>query len=243
MVRGRIVAGNIYHVLNRGVDGRKIFLDDHDYFRFVHNLFEFNDQNEINNGTYYFRQNQSTKALRAPYIAPERERKPRKLLVEVLAFALMPNHYHLLLRPRVDCGITKFMQRLNAGYAMYFNGKNKRQGTLFQGRYKSIVVERDAHFIHLPYYIHCNPLDLRAPEWRRREMKNTKSAIDFLKSYRWSSHMDYCGIKNFPSVTQRETLLRFFGGEKEYKKTFERWIGDFDRTSGANIVDIALEPI
>ena len=240
MVREKIIAGNIYHVLNRGVDGRKIFNDDRDYLRFIHDLFEFNDQHPINNNLHHFRQNQHNE-IGSRYVGGKHQK--RKFLVELLAFALMPNHYHLLIKPLTDDALLKFIRRLNVGYAYYFNQKNHRQGTLFQGRYKSIVVENDAHFIHLPYYIHCNPLDLNSPEWRKREMKNKKSAIELLNKYRWSSHMYYAGIKNFQSVTQREHLLKFFGGANEYKKTFERWIGDFDSVEQENMTTIALEPI
>ena len=137
MVR-EIVAGNIYHILSRGVDKRKIFLDNGDYFRFIHDLFEFNDTAPINNTTYRFRSN--SKVIARPYIY---DKRPRKLLVEILIFCLMPNHYHLLLRPRFDNGITKFMKRLNMGYARYFNEKYKRSGTLFEGRYKSVSVKKD----------------------------------------------------------------------------------------------------
>ncbi|MDE2001122.1 MAG: transposase, partial [Patescibacteria group bacterium] len=131
------VTGNTYHVLNRGVDKRKIFLDESDYFRFIHDLFEFNDQNPINNVTYHFNGRNNSKDLASPYIGAER--KPRKLLVEILAFCLMPNHYHLLLRPKLDNGISLFMRKLNMGYAKYFNQKYERNGTLFQGRYKSVA--------------------------------------------------------------------------------------------------------
>lgn len=231
-MREKIITGNIYHALNRGVDKRNIFMDEADRFRFVHDLFEFNNIEAINNLTYYF--NNNPKVIARPYI----ERKPRKLLVEILAFTIMPNHYHLILRPLFDNGITLFMKRLNMGYARYFNEKYERNGALFQGRYKSIAVTNEAHFIHLPYYIHLNPLDLIAPEWRKRELKNYKKAVEFLKSYRWSSHLDYLGIKNFPSVTSREFLLEFFGGTKEYQRKTEDWLKNLDLE---NIKDISLE--
>ncbi|MBI4991796.1 MAG: transposase [Candidatus Harrisonbacteria bacterium] len=234
-MKRKIITGGVYHVLNRGVDKRKIFLDDQDYFRFIHDLFEFNDEQPINNGTYYF-QNQS-KVIARPYIG-DKERRPRKLLVEILVFSLMPNHYHLLLRPKIEDGITKFMKRLNMGYARYFNEKYKRSGALFEGRYKSVAVIDEAHFIHLPYYIHFNPLDLIAPEWRERNLKNYKKVITFLESYRWSSHLDYIGKKNFPSVTQREFLLEFFGGNKEYESKINNWLEELDLS---NFGDFLLE--
>ncbi len=120
------------------------------------------------------------------------------------------------------------MQKLNAGYVLYFNEKYERRGTLFEGRYKAVSVKTNSHFIHLPYYIHLNPLDLIAPEWRTRELKSYRGAIGFLKSYRWSSHLDYTGVKNFPSVTQRDFLLKFFGGSNKYKSSVTKWMKDLD---------------
>jgi len=226
MVR-EIVAGNIYHILSRGVDKRKIFSDDKDYLRFIHDLFEFNDIESPTNLNYFFKKN--SMVIARPYI---HDKRPRKLLVEILTFCLMPNHYHLLLRPRFDNGITKFMKKLNMGYARYFNEKYKRSGTLFEGRYKSISVKNEAHFIHLPFYIHLNPLDLKSPEWRNKEV------IKFLENYRWSSFPDYVGKKNFPSVTQREFLLEFFEGPEQYKKDTIKWLKEMDLEE---IKDLTLE--
>lgn len=114
-MRRRTTPGNVYHVLNRGVDKRNIFLGDKDYLRFIHDLFEFNDTKSVNNVTYFFRQ---SKDVGRPYI--ESEREPRELLVEILAFCLMPNHYHLLLRPIVQEGVSHFMKKINGGVCKIF---------------------------------------------------------------------------------------------------------------------------
>ena len=216
----------IYHVLNRGVDKRKIFLDETDHLRFVHNLFEFNDVNSINNNFYSFRDD--FKSYHDNDIASRYNKKPRKLLVDVLAFVLMPNHYHLLLKPRYENSITNFMKKINIGYAKYFNEKYQRVGTLFQGRYKAIQIIKDSHFIHIPHYIHLNPLDLKFPEWRERKIKSHKEALRYIKNYRWSSFLDYIGIKNFPSVTQRNYLLDFFGNSSEVEKYTTDWLKDIE---------------
>ena len=210
----------IYHVLNRGVDKRNIFLDKKDYYRFIHDLFEFNNEDPTLNLHYTFKQN--------PIDVGHRYIKPRKLLVDILVFCLMPNHYHLLVKAKKEDALAMFMKKLNGGYAKYFNTKNSRVGALFQGKYKAIPVTNDAHFIHLPYYIHFNPLDISFPEWRKRKIKNPRKAIEFLSSYRWSSHLDYSGKKNFPSVTNRAFLLEYFGGHEEYIKNIEEWLNDFD---------------
>lgn len=213
----QIESGEIYHVLNRGVDKRRIFLDDHDRLRFIHNLYEFNDyKTSFNNGRFF-----ASKSLldRTDQFAGRREP-----LVDMLAFCLMSNHYHLLLRQLSENGLVKFLSKLNAGFAKYFNQRHGRIGTLFQGRFKSIPIVDESHFIHIPYYIHCNPLDSIAPKWREREVTNPEKAISFLDNYRWSSHLDFCGKRNFPLITKRDFLLEIFGGEKKYRQRIEEWI-------------------
>lgn len=199
-------------------------MDDRDHFRFIHDLFEFNDIAHAENLFYH---------LRNPSIAVGqhyelRHRPARKLLVNILTFCLMPNHYHLLLQPLVKNGVPLFMKKLNGGYVQYFNKKHERTGTLFERKYRSVLVDNQAHFIHLPYYIHLNPLDFKMPEWRERELKNYREAINFLNSYRWSSHLDYIGKNNFPSVTQRNFLLDIFEGESGYEKKLTDWLKNTD---------------
>lgn len=165
--------------------------------------------------------------LRSPYIG-KRIKSPRILLVDIYAFCIMDNHYHLMLSPRSENALSFFMKKLNLGYAKYFNEKYKRSGALFQGRFKRVQIEHESHFVHLPYYIHFNPLDISYPEWRDRNLKSFPNAIEFLNSYRWSSHLDYCGVKNFPSITQRELVLEFFGGTDAYKKASTEWLRDLN---------------
>jgi len=218
---------DIYHVLSRGVDKRKIFLDKGDYLRFIHNLFVLNNQKVIHTTHYNFErfENQNEKGdIASPHIKKE----SRKLLVEILAFCLMPNHYHLLLSPSVEGGIPKFMKKLNMAYAKYFNVRYKRKGTLFESRYKSILVNNSNYFLNLPYYIHLNPLDMEFSEWRNRKIKDHDKAIEYLNNYRWSSHLDYCGKKNFPSVTNRELLLDVFGGQEKYNKDINKWLEEME---------------
>lgn len=227
MKKPTFVENEIYHIFNRGVEKRQIFLDDRDYLRFIHDLFEFNDENSVFNVSYYF--NSKSNEVEPRYL--KKEQKPRKLLVEILIFTLMPNHFHLLLRQKRERGIVKFMQKLGTGYSMYFNKKYERVGGLFQGRFKAVLVKEEAHFIHLPFYIHTNPLDLNY---------GGSTSIDYLKNYRWSSFPDYIGKKNFPSVTSRGFLLEFFGGEKEYEKATKNWSEEKEENL-KEIKDVLLE--
>ena len=220
----------VYHIENRGVDKRKIFLDKEDYLRFIHDLYEFNDIVPAETTFYRFNKFYDVARRNIDIDGGEGEKIRKKRIVDLLAFCLMPNHYHLLLIPKKTEYLTLFMKKLNGGYAKYFNEKYGRTGTLFERRFKRILIKREEHFKHLPYYIHCNPLDLKYTEWRQRELENPKEAIKFLERYRWSSHLDYLGIKNFPSVTQREFLFNVFEGEKSYRDSIEYWLKSFDLT-------------
>jgi putative transposase len=128
----------------------------------------------------------------------------------------MPNHYHMLVSEKIEDGIPLFMKKLNMGYARHFNEKYKRSGALWQGKYKKLLIERDGHFMYIPYYIHLNPLDLVMPSWRNGKVRKFSNALRYLESYRWSSHLDYIGLKNFPSVTQREFLSDVLGTKGQY---------------------------
>ncbi len=212
----------IYHIYNRGVEKRNIFTEDIDYVRFLHDLFELNNQNKSPNITYHF------KALKNSEARPSNlKREPRELLVEIFGFVLMPNHYHLILKQKSDNGVIRFMQKLGTGYAMFFNQKYERVGSLFQGKFKSILVDKDSYLIHLLNYIHFNPLDLNLGG----------PASEYLRKYRWSSFLDYIGEKNFPSITSRDFMLNYFGEtnrEERYKKEAEEWLREKDK----NISDI-----
>lgn len=228
MKKPAFVSEHLYHIYNRGVEKRKVFQDDNDRFRFIHDLFEFNDEAPALNVVYRF--NKQSMEVQPQYIEMGR-REPRKLLVDILAFCLMPNHYHILVKQRLDGGIVNFMKKLGTGYTMYFNQKYKRVGPLFQGRFKAILVDNESHFIHLPYYIHMNPLDLIMPEWREGTIPDFNKTISFLENYRWSSYLDYIGKKNFPSVTQREFLSNFFESPIKYKQETIRWIKELGADS------------
>ncbi len=233
--KDNLVSGQIYHIYNRGVDKRDIFMDDEDRFRFIHDLFEFNDSNpspNINN----FLNSKKRESLEVGL--PKIDKKPRKVLVEILVFCMMDNHFHLIVRQKIENGITLFMRKLGTGYTNYFNKKYDRNGALFQGRFKSVCVKDDSHLMYLPIYIHLNPLDLKFHEWREKKIKNYIEAIKFLDSYRWSSYLDYTGQKNFPSLINKDFVLSRVGDEKKYKNEIINWLKNFDESK---ILGVSLE--
>lgn len=224
---------HIYHIYNRGVEKRDIFMDDGDYIRFIHHLYSFNDINTpLNLRTGKFKTNEVEPRLLKIYDTHKRE-----LLIEILAFALMPNHYHLMVRQKTDGGIVKFMQKLGTGYTMFFNEKYDRSGHLFQGKFKTVLIEEDAHFMYLPYYIHLNPLAL----FNKRGSTSFIKQVEFLEEYKWSSLSDYIGKKNFPSVIHKDFLMKSFDGEKMYRKEVREWLRSDQGDNFNSIKEILLD--
>ncbi len=247
MLRPKFFKNEIYHIYNRGVDKRNVFLDDFDHLRFIHDLFEFNDIAAAPSINARVGRQKSEYIMASDLIKyvevrlPHIKRKPRKLLVEILCFCLMDNHFHLMIRPLVEGGVTKFMRKLGTGYTNYFNLKYERAGALFQGKFKAVHLKDDAHFLYLPFYIHFNSLDFKFPEWREGKLRNPKAAIEYLKNYRWSSLPDYIGTKNFPSVTQRDFLNTTLGEPDKHKKAVEKWLKNMDLSTIENFKNINLE--
>lgn len=211
----------LFHVLNRGVDGRILFKDSGDYVRFIHNMYEFNDANPV------------PQSNRRPNDITEKTIKEREILVDVHAWVLMRNHYHLLLSERREGGISLFMRKLNVGYANYFNERYQRSGTLFQGRTKKIHIETDAYFLYILHYIHLNPLDYLegAQEWRVRDTSKTAGVgfsqlQKYLHQYRWSSYQDYLGKKNFPSILTTTLFQERLGDVQRSTEKYLQGISD-----------------
>jgi len=140
-----LVSGEHYHVFNRGVDKRNVFLDKEDYLRFYQSLHLFNSIESIVNFDHALVKSKSIN------IDNNQEK-----LVEIEAYSLIPNHYHLIIKQLVDGGISEFMQRIGTGYTSYFNQKNERTGALFQGRYKKIHISTDEQYNYLFAYVNEN---------------------------------------------------------------------------------------
>ena|SRR3989338_6649178 len=226
----------LWHVLNRGVEGRDLFLDPQDYARFVHNLYEFNDAQPADNLARLF----DSSGMR-DFVNPS-FRGTRELLVEIHGWVLMRNHYHLLLSELVEGGISLFMRKLNTGYANYFNVRYARIGTLFQGRTKKVLIERQAHFLYILHYLHLNPLDyLKGAEgWRQRDkgrVPNIREALAHLDGYRWGSYLDYAGKKNFPSIL---TKNRFEDRSGEYVRNLRDYLRNAEEP-GEDFANLWLE--
>lgn len=167
---------NYYHIYNRGVDKRKIFMDEKDYENFLHRLHQSNDKNYS-----------STHKIRCEYKRDE--------YADILAYVLMPNHFHLFVQEREGEEVWRFLSRVLNGYTKYFNKKHERSGRLFESKYKSKIISSDGYFFHISKYIHLNPLSLIQKDWKKVGIKNQKSAMLYLESYPWSSIRSYLDLE------------------------------------------------
>jgi putative transposase len=211
------VNGEYYHVFNRGVEKRQLFLSDSDFERFIESMYLFND-------VYYLHRPDPVHRI-SLLSSSEITEFDREQLVDVVAYCLMPNHFHLLIEQRKDGGVSRFLHKLNKGYSRHFNIKNARTGTLYEGSFKAIHVGSESYLRHLPIYIHLNALDLIGEQWRERKVSNWGNAVRFLNNYRWSSHPAYMGQEQYLPIISPETTKRFFDGNSDYLLHLKKWSG------------------
>ena len=202
------MVGTVAHVCNRGVKRHNIFLDDKDRLRFVLNLYRLNNKS----GSLRITKNKD----------PFNNLPEQNKLVEILKWNLMPNHYHLLLYEKVEGGIVEFTKRIGNAYTKYFNIKNSGSGYVFQNSAKIIRIEKNPHYLYIPFYIDMNSVSL-LPSWKS-EKRKVKAGIDFLKKYNWSSYRDYFGKKsNFYSIINEELFYELFDTDP---KSYQREVVD-----------------
>ena len=217
----------VYHLILRAIDGNLLFNDINDYFRGIFSVYEFNDSQPVTIQRRREARNRFKKIALERGDPTSTTDDARNKLVDVLAFCFMPNHIHLLLKQRQDGGIQKFMVKLGTGYGGYVNQKNQRKGYVFQNRFQSVWIEDDVQLKTVVNYIHANPISLIEPKFKEEGIKNhsTEEILEFLKNgYRWSSFPDYVGIKNFPSVTERDFIVNAMDGEKNVANMLMDWI-------------------
>ncbi len=202
------VAGEFYHLYNRGNGKQKIFHDKEDYSIFMKYLFLFN---------------QTERTQLRDSSAPFKKQKSEQL-VAIGAYVLMPNHFHILVTEKVEGGVSKFMQKVSTGYVMYYNQKYARTGSLFEGKFKSKHLDTDRYLKYIFSYIHLNPVKLIDKDWKEKGIRNKRSALDFLIKYRYSSYLDYTGTSRSENcILNREDFPNYFPSEKSFNEEILSW--------------------
>lgn len=195
--RKNFVPDSYYHLYNRGVEKRSIFMDSQDYAVFLSYLKDYLTPKD-------------EERLRLRLSDPETTIKEKDRIIKqlrlnnfsasvsLLAYCLMPNHFHLLIKQTEADTIDRFTNSLFTRYSSYFNRKHKRVGKLFEGIYKAVPVTTDKQLLHLTRYIHRNPLPLLQDS--------------VLRGYRHSSYPDYLGNRTTEWVHTAQ-IFSFFSSQ------------------------------
>jgi putative transposase len=194
-----LVTDEIYHVYNRGLDRRPTFTGKREFQRAKIAL-------------EYYRIKKPPEKL-SKYLTLKDERRNQiintlnksKILVEILSFCFMTNHFHLLLKQKQDNGISTFLSNFQNSYTRYFNAKHKRDGSLFMDQFKAVRIETDEQLMHVSRYIHLNP-------YTSFMIKSLNS----LENYLWSSYPSY--LENKTGFVHKKIILNNFKDVKNYKE-------------------------
>ena len=192
-----LVNDYFYHIYNRGADKRNIFLQLRDYRRFFQT---FNYYRFIGPKPRFSKFAKSDLISFSP--------DPKKKLVDIVCYCLMPNHFHFLIKQLRNNGVSTFISQICNSYTKYFNTKNRRIGPLFQGAFKAVLIETDEQLIHVSRYIHLNPI--------------VSGVAHDLNSYFWSSYYEYVSGKE--SICSTGYVLDLLPSRTGYQKFVEEQI-------------------
>lgn len=184
------VNNEFYHIYNRGVDKRNIVSSNEDSDRFLQSILFFNSKKPI--GSIYEKIFQDKHQLGGETAK----------LVNIVSYCLNPNHFHFILEQLIDGGISEFMKRLGGGYTWYFNNKYKRSGSLFQGVFKSVYVDKNEYLLHLNAYVNLN-----------NQVHQLGGETAKLSRSSWG---EYLGNKSH-SFCSKEIIMSQFKNVNEYK--------------------------
>lgn len=197
----QFAADTAYHIYNRGVNKADIFYDKQDYAVFLSFLKyallsdEEHKENEVV---------EAQLLSDAQRFNLRRERLAQK--IDLISYCLMPNHFHLLVYQYDPDAITKLMRSVATGYALYFNKRHRRIGSLYQGVYKASRINSDSYWLHVSRYIHLNPLDIG---------RN-------FRTYDYSSYTVYTGKKKQKWVKTKRILDDI--SRQKYAQFVEDWV-------------------
>lgn len=210
-----------YHLYNRGNSKRDIFLNEFDKKRFVKLLFVCNSTKPV--------------VFKTIQGLPLEEIDKGETLVDIGAYCLMPNHFHLLIKEKMENGISVFMEKLATAYSMYFNKKNERVGKLFEGVFRATHANTDKYLKYLFSYIHLNPIKLIYPNWKEKGIIDVQKSKQFLEKYEFSSYREYVGLdRKEKLILNKDVFPKYFEDFKE----FEFFMNEFFQ--GESLEDLAI---
>lgn len=202
MRKTQFVNEEFYHIYNCGVEKRQIFQDKDEYFKFLRSLKEFNNESYYEDRKAIV--NSSFKELSSFLDGAEK-------IVEIIAYSLVPNHFHLILKQLKEKGISNFMHKISTSFTNLINKKYNRIGSLFQGPYKAIHVDNNDYLLWLSGYINGN-IEIHGV---------TKAEF-----YEWSSFQNYFSGNGNNILGDVSIILSQFKDMQEYKNFIKTVINE-----------------
>jgi putative transposase len=212
-MRANFTVGSIVHVLNRGAKKLPIYRQKGDLWRILFNLFYLNNQSVPDNWARELEKQGILANLQWP--SDWGQKKP---LVSILAFTIMPNHFHFVLKEIKDRGIKEFMHKFTMAYSKFINAKYDESGSLFQGPYKSQTVQTDEYLRYLAVYIMVkNTFELYPNGGLQGAIQDFNKAYEWAIEYPFTSLGDYAGTRH-SSIIQKDILGEIFISPAEFKE-------------------------
>lgn len=193
-----LVTGEIYHLFNRGITGLQTFTNDGDYSRFTNTFKYYLSIPTPIRFSNFIRLPESRKNELLDQITTDTR-------VDILTYCLMPNHFHFLLKQKLDHGLSDYLRLITNSYTRYFNTKNHRVGPIFQGRFKAVRITNEQQLLHVSRYIHLNPYSA-----------GLISRPADLENYPYSSFPEYL-YSQVNKICRNDQILGLFRGSGEYR--------------------------
>jgi len=211
-----------YHIYNRGVEKRTIFTDEQDFRVFLSYLKE-----SLSKPVDKLKIKKSFTLKGSTFKGVPRQPKNFHQKIELLAYCLMQNHFHFLVKQNDNRTIKSFMQALCTRYSIYFNKRHERVGSLFQGIYKAAMITQDPYILHLSRYIHLNPGE------HTKDLVNT-----------YSSYGEYLGVRKTEWI-KPDFILKYFQNktfpETEKFNSYKKFVEVYKKDSGEVLNKLTLE--
>jgi len=235
MRKEKFIPNEYYHIYNRTIMNVPVFKNSQNAKRIKQSMLFANST--ISSKIFQFLRD-SEKQSEIKFIEAVNMLTKGEKLVDILCYAIMPDHYHMLIKERVDGGIINFVRKCDISITKHINTRDKRRGPIFESLFKSKHLDSNEYLTHLSTYIHLNPLDvISGKEWRNHKLENWSKIRKKIIDYPWSSLKFFLEDKPDPIVSGEKAILEQFKNKKDYESFLREWSED----SFNNTKDIALE--
>ena len=215
------VNNSYYHVYNRGVEKRRIYIDEQDYKVFLSYLKDYLIPPKKPDKINVTFQGVTFKGI-------PKSLKNYNSEIELICFCLMPNHFHLLIKQTNTTSMQKFVKSLLTRYSIYFNKKYNRVGQLFQSTYKAVLIKEDNYLLHLSRYIHLNPLETSS------DILNTYSSYKYFLGMNKASWIKPKFILNYFSNTNLQPFIRVYN-------SYQKFVEDYNLDSNTILGKLTID--